>query len=155
MEKMKIRKKIRKIRKRKKSLGFGRTENNKKVQIDGRWMADGGFERHIRRMTKLYQQRRDHLVELLEDYKKQGIPIAYHLPAGGMALWLDIKHHAQELEAYCLSNDVYLLSETHFWLEPEQSENRYIRIGFAGLSSEKLTEGLAIAFDYFLKLQKQ
>ena len=33
--------KIRKIRKRKKSLGFGRTENNKKVQIDGRWMADG------------------------------------------------------------------------------------------------------------------
>ena len=121
----------------------------------GRWMADGGFERHIRRMTKLYQQRRDHLVELLEDYKKQGIPIAYHLPAGGMALWLDIKHHAQELEAYCLSNDVYLLSETHFWLEPEQSENRYIRIGFAGLSSEKLTEGLAIAFDYFLKLQKQ
>ncbi|MEW6981277.1 PLP-dependent aminotransferase family protein [Colwelliaceae bacterium 6471] len=117
----------------------------------GRWMQDGAFERHLRRMTKLYQQRRDHLVAVLTQYQQAGVAIDYYLPAGGMALWLDVKNNARELEEYCHEHDVYLLSEQHFHLDINNNQNRYIRIGFAGLSSEKLSEGLGIVFNYLQK----
>jgi len=120
-----------------------------------RWMRGGAFERHVRKMSKLYHQRRDNLIELLSKYKQRGLDVDYHLPAGGMALWLDIKGYAEELEHYCQQHNVYLLSEKHFHLQANNNENRFIRIGFAGLSEEKLAEGLAIVFDYLIKKQRQ
>ncbi|MFT2110407.1 PLP-dependent aminotransferase family protein [Marinomonas sp. 2405UD68-3] len=119
----------------------------------GRWMQDGGFERHLRRMTKLYHQRRDHLIHTLEEYQAQGVSLNYHLPAGGMSLWLDIKSHALELEKACLENDVYIAAEHNFHLDPAKNENRYVRLGYAGLSTEKLTQGLGIVFSLLKSIQ--
>ncbi|WP_191601526.1 PLP-dependent aminotransferase family protein [Marinomonas algicola] len=119
----------------------------------GRWMQDGGFERHLRRMTKRYHQRRDHLIQLLNTYKEQGISLDYYLPAGGMSLWLDIKSHAKELEQACHKNDIYLAAEQHFHLDTSKDENRYVRLGYAGLDSDKLTEGLESMFSLLKDLQ--
>ena len=115
----------------------------------GRWMKEGTFERHLRRTTKIYQQRRDHLVSELKKYQEQGIDISFTLPDGGMAIWIDVKKNAKELEQFGLANDVYLVSESHFRLEQEHNENRFIRLGFAGMTPEKITHGLAILFRYF------
>ncbi len=115
----------------------------------GRWMQDGAFERHLRKMTKLYHQRRDHLVAFLQSYQQKGSPIKYHLPDGGMALWLDVGGNADAIEAYGETHDIYLLSEQHFHLDEKNNKNRFIRIGFAGLDSKKLTEGLTLLFSFF------
>jgi GntR family transcriptional regulator/MocR family aminotransferase len=117
----------------------------------GRWMQDGAFERHLRKMTKLYQQRRDHLIEFLQSYRQHGLTLNYHLPDGGMALWLDIGGQASEIEAYGARHDIFLLSEKHFHLDKKNNSNRYIRIGFAGLDSKKLTQGLTLLFSFFDK----
>ena len=119
------------------------------------WIKDGGFERHIRKMAKLYAERRNVLVEFIEKYKKQGLSLDYHLPAGGMALWLDIKIGADKIEYYCQQHDIYLLSEQNFHLNSADNQNRYIRIGFAGMSANKLIQGLTVIFDYLKQLQEQ
>ena len=66
-----------------------------------------------------------------------------------MAIWLDIKKDAKEIELYAREHDVFLLSEKHFHLHPDNDENRYIRLGFAGLDEASLTRGLEIIFNYF------
>ncbi|WDE05133.1 PLP-dependent aminotransferase family protein [Thalassomonas viridans] len=115
----------------------------------GRWMKDGAFERHLRRTSKKYQQRRDNLVAQLNRYRQQGLALDFHQPAGGMALWLDIKQRAAEIEAYARARDVFLLGERHFHLLPENDENRYIRLGFAAMDEQRLNLGLEKVFGYF------
>ena len=117
------------------------------------WIKEGGFERHVRKMAKRYSDRRNVLIELIENYKKQGLSLSYHLPAGGMALWLDIKNGADKVEQFCQQHNIYLQSERNFHLNSAKNQNRYIRIGFAGMSAKKLTQGLTIIFDYIKQLQ--
>lgn len=119
------------------------------------WMKDGAFERHLRRMTKIYQQRRQDLVELLTDYQQQGFDLEYHLPAGGMAIWLNIKQHAGELEKYCLQKDIYLQTERQFHLEKENNQNKFVRLGFAGMDSEKMKKGLEDIFKFLQAKRKK
>ena len=117
----------------------------------GRWMKDGAFERHLRRTTKIYQQRRDNLVSELKKYQTQGLDISFTTPAGGMAIWLDVKNNAKELEEFGLAHDIYLVSESSFHLDKGQNQNRFVRIGFAGMKPEKMNQGLAILFSYFIR----
>ncbi len=115
------------------------------------WMKDGGFERHLRRMTKIYRQRRENLVELLNRYQQQKFDLDFHLPAGGMAIWLDIKRNAMALEKHCLFNDVYLQTEHQFHLDKTNNQDRFIRLGFAGMQTESLKLGLEVIFDFLIK----
>lgn len=118
-------------------------------QAVGKWMLAGDFERHLRKMTKIYHQRRDHLVSLIYTYNDQSLnPIDFIIPAGGMALWLNVGNRAEALEKYCHQNDIYLLSETHFQLTPQAHLNQHVRIGFAGMSEETLRMGLKRIFDF-------
>ena len=114
----------------------------------GRWMEYGGFERHLRRMTRLYQQRRDAMHDNLQQLKLQGHELHYVLPAGGMALWVDIGHKAKELSELCHQNSIYLQPEAHFHLFDEQDQNRFIRLGFAGMEAEKSHQGLQQIFHH-------
>ena len=75
-----------------------------------------------------------------------GLDISFTVPDGGMAIWIDVKKNAKELEIFALANDVYLVSESSFHLEQKNNQNRYIRLGFAGMKPEQLTLGLAKLF---------
>jgi GntR family transcriptional regulator/MocR family aminotransferase len=46
-------------------------------QSVAKWMQQGGFEGHLRRMTRLYQKRRDFMVLQLKSYQEQGLPIHF------------------------------------------------------------------------------
>lgn len=48
-------------------------------------ITDGELQRHIRRMRRIYQARRDHCAETL--MKQLGDRLSFEVPAGGMALW--------------------------------------------------------------------
>ena len=112
------------------------------------WMKEGGFERHLRKMTKLYQQRRDFMIQQLESYQNKGFNLKYHVPAGGMAIWLDIGNSAKALEEYASTQGVFLQTEHQFHLQGKNDQDRFIRLGFAGMSSDKLAEGLGIIFKF-------
>src|SRR5262249_16256047 len=54
-----------------------------------RWMESGGFERHLKRMRRVYQERRDAMVAALEQGRQRGLGLQWSVPDGGMALWLE------------------------------------------------------------------
>lgn len=112
------------------------------------WMKTGGFERHLRRMTKIYQQRRDAMIKLLQNYQQQGLPINFKNPDGGMALWVDMGKSVLGLKEALFKQDVYLQTEMEFNLMPSLESSKithqHIRLGFAAMDEQQASEGLAI-----------
>ena len=139
-------------------------------QAVAKWMQQGGFEAHLRRMTRLYQKRRDFMVQQLRSFQKQGLPILFEVPAGGMAIWLDTGKSIVGLKEKLLSQRVYLQTEvefSRFKALPDEfthsltsnlannladnlpshlpkKEYRFIRLGFAAMNETEVTQGLAI-----------
>lgn len=106
-----------------------------------RWMKEGGFERHIRRTTRINQQRRDHAVSFL---RSLGV-FEFEMPDGGMALWLKIKNNrinAQQLAEKAKRAGIYIQYEGQFRHHNKSKKNRYIRIGFAGMDEKKFVKGI-------------
>jgi len=120
-------------------------------QSVAKWMQQGGFEGHLRRMTRLYHKRRDFMVLQLKSYQDQGLPIYFEVPAGGMAIWLDMGKSIIGLKEKLLTKRVYLQTEVEFNILKKSSdadlsarEYRFIRLGFAAMNEVEVTEGLAI-----------
>lgn len=115
-------------------------------QAVAKWMQQGGFEGHLRRMTKLYQKRRDFMVSLLQGYQEQGLPIHFEIPAGGMAIWLDTGKSIIGLKEQLINQQVYLQTEIEFNIKKDLADEhyRFIRLGFAAMDENEVKEGLAI-----------
>ena len=113
-------------------------------QAVAHWMRFGGFESHLRKMTRLYHKRRDHLVALLTQYQGQGLPLKFACPAGGMAIWLDTGKSIVGLKEILLEQDVYLQTEIEFNLDKYLPNDAYqhIRLGFAAMNEEEMAQGL-------------
>ena len=115
-------------------------------QTVAKWMQQGGFESHLRRMTKLYQKRRDFMVSLLQGYQQQGLPIQFEIPAGGMAIWLDTGKSIVNLKENLLTKQVYLQTEIEFNISSSlpDKDYRFIRLGFAAMDESEAEQGLII-----------
>lgn len=111
-----------------------------------RWMADGAFARHLRKLTRIYEQRRDHMVKCLTQLKQQGIDIEYKVPDGGMAMWVKTPFDAAKLAQQGLAKSIYIQTENDFYLNLPDSLNRYIRLGFSGMSENDAERGLKQLF---------
>lgn len=108
-----------------------------------RWMKSGEFERHLRRVTRKYHQRRDHAVQLLS----QEPIFSCDIPDGGMALWLKItndKVSTQDLVVKAKEQGIYLQHEGDFQLDDKSNSDRYLRMGFASMSEEKFAQGIKL-----------
>lgn len=108
-----------------------------------RWMKSGEFERHLRRTTRKYQQRRDHAVQLLN----QKSLFNYEIPDGGMALWLNInntKISAKALVKRAKQQGIYLQGEGDFQLNSAVNTDSYLRLGFASMDEIKFSQGIKL-----------
>lgn len=105
------------------------------------WMREGGFERYLRRTTRHYYKRRDHAVQLLN-----GIGLfEFAVPDGGMAIWLKIKDpkiSAAELAGRARESDIFIQHEGEFHLHKSANQDRFIRLGFAGMSENEFRRGM-------------
>jgi len=126
---------------------------NHKVNITtqdaiARWMTSGNFERYLRKITKVYQQRRDFMLQQLAVYQQRKQIKSFTSPDGGMAIWVELDHSAQQFASRAKSNDIFVQSQRHFTLEPQDDNDRFIRLGFAGMDQDKIEKGLACLFDH-------
>ncbi|NMR24286.1 PLP-dependent aminotransferase family protein [Pseudoalteromonas sp. NEC-BIFX-2020_015] len=113
------------------------------------WMKEGGFERHLKRMTKLYKQRYEAMDSYLMQLQAQGYPIEYIKPDGGMAIWVNFNKNTRDLKTELAKQCVYIQTEREFYfansvrsLKPANLS--YIRLGFAGQSNESMQLGLSL-----------
>jgi len=118
-------------------------------QAVAKWMQQGGFEGHLRRMTRLYQKRRDLMVQELKSYQDKGLPIHFEIPAGGMAIWLDTGKSIVGLKEKLLTQGVYLQTEIEFNIIKElpACDYRFIRLGFAAMNEVEVAQGLSIVME--------
>lgn len=123
-------------------------------QTVSRWMKEGGFECHLRRMTRIYQKRRDITVNILKHYQGLGLPIKFKNPDGGMAIWVDMGKSIVGLKEKLFAKQVYLQTQLEFDLnhknnKQEVSSFNFIRIGFASMEESELKQGLNLIFSDF------
>lgn len=130
-----------------------RTLLNHKVSIPlqdavARWMGSGAFERYLRKVTKIYHQRRDFMICELEKHLSLGNIKYFSKPDGGMAIWVNVGQGAQQLVKSAHSKGIYLQDESRFQLESHLNTDSYIRLGFAGMAEQQIKIALKLLFNH-------
>lgn len=110
-----------------------------------RWMRDGGFERHMRRMRRVYEERRDAAVAALERGRERGLDLGWRAPDGGMALWVETARDSAKLAAAAEERGIYVSPEAEHRLK--RGAGTHVRLGFAQMTPGELRAGLEDLFD--------
>ncbi|ENU43973.1 MocR-like pyridoxine biosynthesis transcription factor PdxR [Acinetobacter seifertii] len=97
-------------------------------------MQRGEIKRHIRKMKKIYQLRRDHALDEFQRIFAESVHI--QRPAGGMALWAKFQKPFTQDQLIQLKD---LNIDTEHKFKQIGSSNRCIRLGFAALSEKEIT----------------
>lgn len=111
-------------------------------QVVAELIKSGELARLIQRANKLYRQRCDWLVQLLN--AKLGEVVEFTIPNGGMALWL--KFHARFPLAKVLekasAGGLKLIGSAYH--AGNQSPYNVLRFGFASVSEDELTKAVTM-----------
>ena len=103
---------------------------------------NGEMERHFRKSLKIYKQRRNLFCQILmSDFKDQ---IEFKIPEGGLGVWanFDKKIDLIKMSANALKQGLYI-DNGNFYKNESFSANA-LRMGFASLKENEMTEALAI-----------
>ena len=110
----------------------------------GRWMESGGFERHLRRMRRTYEVRRNALDASLIQLQLAHTKLKWQVPEGGMALWLDTGINSDFLAKRGLSRGVSVVPESWYRLNCES--RTHLRLGFSSQAPDENARGLKLLF---------
>ena len=111
-------------------------------------MQQGEIKRHIRKMRKIYQQRRDFAVRAFQQTFENWVEIAP--PAGGMALWVKFKLPFQQ-QFLTVLKQLHIDSEYDFGSVWHHSDHSfYIRFGFAALTELEIRQTVEKLYQVFV-----
>ncbi|SEP01519.1 GntR family transcriptional regulator / MocR family aminotransferase [Niastella yeongjuensis] len=102
---------------------------------------NGELSRHINRSKKIYAARLDKTTELLTS---SNIPVSFHKPQGGMALWLrfDPQYPLANLLTNASANNLHLYGTAYF--EGYNTNYNSLRFGFASLQEQQMEQAVSI-----------
>ncbi len=105
-------------------------------------IENGDIERHLKKVNKIYLNRRDHLSSLLDEHLR-GIA-THHTPAGGMAIWtvFDKSHPLQEIAAKAARHGLFVPDGKQF--DTQHAVYNAFRFGFASMDLSELSEAVKI-----------
>ncbi|SDH16368.1 PLP-dependent aminotransferase family protein [Propionivibrio dicarboxylicus] len=100
-------------------------------------IADGTLARHARKARRIYEGRRDRLVDALR--RRLGDTLVVDTPSGGLALWTRLHDDiaADAWSAAATDLGVHIAGGTHYALDPARAPNAF-RIGFAKLADDEI-----------------
>ena len=112
------------------------------------FMKEGFFERHIRKMKKVYQEKHKTLISAIKTHFGNDVEIIGE--KAGLHILMKTGRHAQDLihQAEKLGVKVYPVSD--FWIEPHESSSSIVMAGFGGLSEAEIEEGISILREAWL-----
>ena len=104
----------------------------------------GAFERHLNRMRKIYKGKHDILLEALKGFRKKfkiegdhaGSHILLRAKYEVTETWLKEKAEENGIKVYCLSD--YVIEDERY-----QKREATVILGYAGMSPEDITQGIA------------
>ena len=87
------------------------------------------------------------MVQQLTYYQTLGKVKSFTVPDGGMAMWVELNQSSKLLTGKAASNSIFIQQEGQFLVDSTQSRDRFIRLGFAGMSTDKIALGLQSIFE--------
>ena len=103
------------------------------------WMDEGGFERHLRRVRRVYERRRDAALAVLERARRRAA-FRYIVPDGGLAVWtLWPEHDVLALARAALVRGVTVLPEP---LLRTDAAGSGLRVAFGAVSEPDFARGV-------------
>jgi len=111
-----------------------------------RWIDNGGFERHLRRMRRVYQERRDALVDALSAGRNAGMPLDWSVPDGGMALWLDCGVNSDAVAQEAKARQVLVTPESNYRFAGAPA-GTHLRLGYASQNSQEIRAGARLLLE--------
>jgi GntR family transcriptional regulator/MocR family aminotransferase len=112
------------------------------------WMQSGGFERHLRRMRRLYEERLTAMLASLNRLNQQhGTSVSWIVPDGGMAMWVDFGQDSQVFRNRAAEQSIQLNPEVDYWLR--RRKGTHVRMGFSGKTTRENDEALDKLFSLF------
>lgn len=104
-------------------------------------IEDGEIQRHVRRMRRIYQARRDALCEALE--RRLGARLVFRRPAGGMALWAHAPAH--DVDSWAKrALAAGLTFQTGATFSADGRPTPHLRLGFAVAHERELNRAASI-----------
>jgi GntR family transcriptional regulator/MocR family aminotransferase len=108
------------------------------------WIADGGFERHVRRARRVYAERRDAALTALTRAGARA-PVEFSAPDGGLAIWTEWPEHSvADLARRALARGVAVLPGTLTALAPNSRGQRGLRLAYGRVSPARFAAAIAI-----------
>jgi GntR family transcriptional regulator / MocR family aminotransferase len=105
-------------------------------------IEDGELQRHVRRLRRIYQRRRDALCAALE--QRLAGALTYTRPAGGMALWARAARGLDVDTWAARARDAGLVFQTGRTFTVDGRATPHVRLGFAVANERELAQAAAI-----------
>ncbi|WP_295902748.1 PLP-dependent aminotransferase family protein [uncultured Bdellovibrio sp.] len=108
------------------------------------WMKSGGFEKHLRKMRRIYEERKKAMIEDLQRWQKLYPRISWAEPDGGMALWLELSVNTTRFAQKMKSKSILVAPEQSYRVDGKSGT--HVRLGFSGFSPEENRASLKALF---------
>lgn len=105
------------------------------------WIKDGGFEKHLRKMRRIYEIRYSYLQDELQKIKSEG-EIDWQTPTGGMSIWVNLQRDSKKVADLAKKRGVFFQDENS--MDYLKSKGTHLRIGFAGVNEREINEGMKV-----------
>ncbi len=104
------------------------------------YLKGGYFDEHIPKIIKIYKEKRDAMLDALEDYFPDGVK--WTKPNGGMFLWVTLPENmdAEKLFNRAIENKVAFVIGAAFF--PHRDHKNTLRLNFTYPSIEDIQEGI-------------
>lgn len=105
-----------------------------------KWMRSGEFEKHLRKMRRVYHERKNAMVDELQYFQNKGKNISWIDPEGGMAMWINIHQNSTIITKKALEKSIFVAPEKKFNLD--NFDGTHLRLGFTGQTVQENKEGI-------------
>lgn len=103
-------------------------------------LEEGDVQRHVRRVRRMYQARRDRLASLLREHLA-GV-VDFVLPTGGLAIWVRINRQV-DVERWALNSEARGVAfQTARWFTFDRKPRPFARLGYGPLDERELTRAV-------------
>lgn len=106
------------------------------------FMESGEWERHLRRMKKIYQKKHDILLQTIHHVMNGSVHVTGQNAGLHVVIKINSDKTADELVHIAKTSGVQVYSTTNNWVYKQKEETPLILLGFGGLSIEEIQEGI-------------
>lgn len=108
------------------------------------FMREGLYERHLKKMLKVYMLRMNAMHDALTRISAHGVKLDWRCPTGGMAFWLNCFKNSDRLVASALKRGVFVTPESYYRIDAKPGT--HIRLGYSNQNEDAIKAGLEKLF---------